>query len=120
SSLVVVSGHAESAYSPVLDGLPPGGATVVVLMGMASRARIASRLASSGWAARTPSAVLLSAGTPEAWSWRGTLAELGIMEVPDTHRAAPGVLVIGEVAALADAIGAAATVNPMVRERKAS
>ena len=42
SALVVVSGHAEAAWRPVLARLAPGSATVVVLMGLASRGAIAT------------------------------------------------------------------------------
>jgi len=34
SAFVVVSGHAEEAYHPVLESLAPGSATLVILMGM--------------------------------------------------------------------------------------
>ena len=34
SAFVVLSGHAASAYGPVIDGLNPGAVTVVVLMGL--------------------------------------------------------------------------------------
>ena len=43
SAFVVVSGHAESAWHPVLASLPPRTATVIVLMGLAARAAIATR-----------------------------------------------------------------------------
>src|SRR5215208_1077336 len=44
SAFLVVSGHAESAYGPVLRSLAPGSATVVILMGLANRAAIATEL----------------------------------------------------------------------------
>ena len=81
-----------------MRALPPGAATVVVLMGLASRPAIAAALLARGWSADTPAAVLLSAATPEAESWRGTLAELG-----RTHfeSGKPGILVIGATVSVA-------------------
>jgi uroporphyrin-III C-methyltransferase len=106
SAFVVVSGHAETAYGPVLDGLAPGSLTVVVLMGLASRADLASRLLRRGWPASTPAAVLVATSTAEESAWTGTLAELGRTEI--TYGGGPGTIVIGEVVRLAHA-GAAET-----------
>jgi uroporphyrin-III C-methyltransferase / precorrin-2 dehydrogenase / sirohydrochlorin ferrochelatase len=102
SGFAVVSGHAESAFAPVLDGLPPGALTLVVLMGVAARARIADRLLARGWSPATPAAILLGAATAEAWRWIGRLEALGEARLPDgpPGAEAPGLLVIGEVAAL--------------------
>jgi uroporphyrin-III C-methyltransferase/precorrin-2 dehydrogenase/sirohydrochlorin ferrochelatase len=108
TAFVVVSGHAETAFTPVLGSLAPGAATVVVLMGLQTRALVAAQLLSRGWSARTPAALLLSAGTPEARSWRGTLAELGSCELPEHHPTLPGVLVIGASVAVADQLEALA------------
>jgi uroporphyrin-III C-methyltransferase / precorrin-2 dehydrogenase / sirohydrochlorin ferrochelatase len=113
SSFIVVSGHAEEAYRPVLEALPPGGATVVVLMGLAGRSALSRFLREHGWPATTPAAVLLSAGTPQAWTWRGTLAELGGLVVPDASADAPGTLVVGEVVRLASRIGALAAAGDL-------
>jgi uroporphyrin-III C-methyltransferase/precorrin-2 dehydrogenase/sirohydrochlorin ferrochelatase len=110
SAFLVVSGHAESAYAPVLGSLEPGSATVVVLMGLASRARLAALLLGRGWAAATPSAVLLAAATPSSHTWRGTLAELGACELPDTE--APGLLVIGAVVSVAAQLEALSQSQP--------
>jgi uroporphyrin-III C-methyltransferase/precorrin-2 dehydrogenase/sirohydrochlorin ferrochelatase len=98
SAFLVVSGHAESAWSPVLRALAPDTATVVVLMGLASRSAISAALLARGWNAQTPAAVLLSAATPEAESWRGTLAELGRTGF-DSEK--PGILVVGATVAVA-------------------
>ena len=98
SAFVVVSGHAEQAYAPVLETLAPGSATVVILMGIASRSATAALLRRRGWPAQTPAAVIFSASRPHAWSWRGTLGLLGDAPVAD----GPGVIVVGatvEVAA---------------------
>ncbi|HEX2658798.1 MAG TPA: uroporphyrinogen-III C-methyltransferase, partial [Polyangia bacterium] len=110
SAFTVVSGHHEAVYRPVFQSLPKAGVTIVVLMGLGQRARIAHTLAEQGWAATTPAAVILGAATPAAWHWTGTLADLGGVALPpaadDDHRQ-PGMLVIGEVVAVAAEIEAA-------------
>ncbi|HEV8629517.1 MAG TPA: uroporphyrinogen-III C-methyltransferase [Thermoanaerobaculia bacterium] len=105
AGFVVVAGHHESAYAPVLGGLLPQAATVVVLMGVATRGELAAFMLARGWEATTPAALLLAAATPQAHTWIGTLAELGEAEIPAALIDAPGTLVIGEVVALADVIG---------------
>ena len=106
SAFTVVSGHDEAAWRPIVEGLPPGGSTVVFLMGLGSRERLAAGLRARGWAGRTPCAILLGASTPEAWTWTGRLDELGEVPLPAARSEAPGTLVVGEVvsvgAALAD------------------
>jgi uroporphyrin-III C-methyltransferase/precorrin-2 dehydrogenase/sirohydrochlorin ferrochelatase len=100
SAFVVVSGHAESAYRGLLESLPPRAATVVVLMGLASRWAVAALLLASGWSRDTPAAVLLGASTPHAHTWTGRLADMGEALLPDESADAPGTLVIGDVVAL--------------------
>jgi siroheme synthase len=103
--VLVVSGHAESAWRPALDGLPPGSVTVVVLMGLAARAAVAAGLIERGWAADTPAAVLWAASTPESAAWTGTLSALGTAPVPEAAADAPATLVVGKVVALARVLG---------------
>jgi uroporphyrin-III C-methyltransferase / precorrin-2 dehydrogenase / sirohydrochlorin ferrochelatase len=103
SAFVVVSGHAASAYRPVLAGIAPHSLTVVVLMGLASRGMVARFLIDRGWRGSTPAAVLLAAGTEHAHAWHGTLDGLVHAEIPES--AAPGTLVIGEVVSLAAVVG---------------
>src|ERR671911_546996 len=43
SAFVTVSGHDERAWAPVVEGLPPHSATIVVMMGRRSGHEIASR-----------------------------------------------------------------------------
>jgi uroporphyrin-III C-methyltransferase/precorrin-2 dehydrogenase/sirohydrochlorin ferrochelatase len=103
ASVVVVSGHAETAYRPVLESLAPESATIVVLMGLATRRELAALLLARGWRAATPAAIASAAGTPEAALWRGTVAELAGDLAPPT-REAPGVIVIGEVVSVGAAL----------------
>ncbi len=101
SGFTVVSGHSEEAYRPVLSTLRPGASTLVVLMGLGTRARLAEVLLEAGWPAGTPAAAVLGASTPAAATWIGTLAELPA--APLEGSPAPGTLVIGAVVELADA-----------------
>lgn len=105
TGFTVVSGHAEEAYRPVLMAVRPGATTLVVLMGVATRARLVDLLLRAGWSPDTPAAALLSASTPESHAWVGTLAGLAAAPLPDAR--APGTLVVGEVVSLAAATAAA-------------
>lgn len=108
SGFVVVSGHAETAYCPVLEAVVPNSLTLVVLMGLGSRGPISRLLVSRGWRTATPAAVCVAAGTDRARTWIGTLDTLGTATAAMDHTDAPGTIVIGEVvsvgAALADAL----------------
>lgn len=115
SAFVVVSGHSEAAFGPVIDGLVPQGLTVVVLMGLGQRARLAARLLARGWAPDTPAAVCLAAGTDGASTWRGSLHALA--SAPLEPAEAAGTIVIGAVAALHEALRAPGRVA--ARERVA-
>lgn len=105
SAFMVVSGHAAEAYGPVLRSLAPGAATLVILMGIATRAETSALLLARGWPPQTPAALLFSASHPDAFAWRGTLA--GIAAAPATD--APGVIVIGATVAIADRLENART-----------
>jgi uroporphyrin-III C-methyltransferase/precorrin-2 dehydrogenase/sirohydrochlorin ferrochelatase len=112
TAFVVLSGHAEPAWTPVLGSLEPGTATVVVLMGLAHRAPIAALLLRRGWADGTPAAVILSAATKAERRWLGTLAGLGECKLPDLHPDSPGILVVGKTVAIAGSLSAAALEHP--------
>jgi uroporphyrin-III C-methyltransferase/precorrin-2 dehydrogenase/sirohydrochlorin ferrochelatase len=115
ASLVVVSGHAEAGYAPVIDSLAPRAATIVVLMGLTTRGQIAERLLARGWARSTPAAIVSAAGQDGAGSWTGTLDALAGAPVDDDR---PGTIVIGEVVALSALIGSAIdTVSVQGRDR---
>ncbi len=101
SAFVVISGHAPEAYEPLLRSIAPGSATVVVLMGLAQRRRVAAKLIAGGWQPETPAAVITSASQPTQRVWTGTLATLGDALDTEDHDE-PGVIVIGDVVRLAD------------------
>lgn len=118
SGFVVVSGHAPSAYEPILAALPPASVTVVVLMGLGRRAAIAEELRAHGWNPATPSAIVSCAGWPDQVSWRGTLADLA-SGLPIIDLESPGVIVIGDVVNLAAILGGHSAQLPALVEQPA-
>ena len=115
SAFVVVSGHAESAYRPLLESMAPHAATIVVLMGKGTRADVATLLLARGWARDTPSAVLLGASTPAERSWLGPLCSLATARIQEDGL--PGTIVIGEVVALAETDAGLAGALPVRQAR---
>ena len=106
SAFVVVSGHAEESYRPVLDSLAPQSATVVVMMGLAQIAGVARVLLARGWNPLTASAVILGASTDAADVWTLTLGDLQRgLDLRDER--VPGTVVIGEVVRLHAALSPA-------------
>ena len=112
SGFLVVTGHAESAYRPVLESLAPQSVTVVVLMGMASRAKLASLLLARGWAAHTPAAIVSAASHETARTWTGTLEALAGAASAEDAGDGPGTLVIGDVVSLAAELAGTESVEP--------
>ena len=104
SSFAVITGHHEETYAPLIASFAPGSLTLVVMMGLRQRARVAELLIARGWARATPAAIVVGAATPESWRWTGALDALGAAEIPPDAREAPGLLVIGEVVSLAGAL----------------
>jgi uroporphyrin-III C-methyltransferase/precorrin-2 dehydrogenase/sirohydrochlorin ferrochelatase len=105
SAFVVVSGHAESAFAPVLRSLAPESATLVILMGLRNQDAIRAALLARGWSPATPSALVLGASRPGAAAWHGTLETLGSGAAAD-ERELPGIIVVGAVASLAGILSA--------------
>jgi uroporphyrin-III C-methyltransferase/precorrin-2 dehydrogenase/sirohydrochlorin ferrochelatase len=104
AGFIVVSGHADSSYRPLLEMLPPHSVTVVVLMGLHEADAIASLLVGTGWRPTTPVAVVFGASTSTSTTWTGTLASIASCR-DGAHPDAPGTIVIGEVVSLAAVIG---------------
>ena len=75
-------------------------------MGLGQRGRIGERLLARGWSADTPAAVIVGAATAQSWSWTGTLASLGTVDIPAASSGAPGLLVVGAVVGLAAELAA--------------
>jgi len=104
SAFLVVSGHTGGQLDPALESVQPNSLTLVVMMGLGSRGDISSRLIAHGWQAETPAAIVCSASTARQWTWTGTLDGLAAATPPD---GLPGVLVIGDVVRVGDALAEA-------------
>jgi uroporphyrin-III C-methyltransferase/precorrin-2 dehydrogenase/sirohydrochlorin ferrochelatase len=99
STLVVVSGHDERAFADLAARIAPARTTLVVLMGLTHRARLASTLVEAGWPASTPSALVAEASRPHQQVWRGTLEDLACDRAAFESNG-PVMFVVGDVAAL--------------------
>ena len=99
SGFVVVAGHAEEAYGPILRSLAPQSATVVVMMGLAQIDRVAALLLARGWPPETSAAILVAVSTSATETHTTSLGRLADTGAPDTDGEA-GTVVIGEVVEL--------------------
>ncbi len=114
AAFVVVSGHAEDAYRPVLESLAPNRETVVVMMGLGHLDRIATLLIARGWSAGTSVAVVRGASTLASSVWTGSLLECTRgAGSPDDGTA--GTIVIGEVVKLRSMLGADSAAGADIR-----
>jgi uroporphyrinogen III methyltransferase/synthase len=98
SSVTVVTGRVGEPGArggPDWGALARAGGTLVILMGMTTRAAIADALVAAGRPADTPVAVIERGTTPAERMVRTTLAGLA-----DVDLEAPAVIVVGAVAAL--------------------
>jgi uroporphyrin-III C-methyltransferase/precorrin-2 dehydrogenase/sirohydrochlorin ferrochelatase len=104
SAFLVVSGHTGDQLDPALESVKPNSLTIVVMMGLAARGEIASCLIGQGWRTDTPAAIVCAASTPAQWTWSGTLDGLAAAAPPE---GLTGVLVIGDVVGIREALAAA-------------
>jgi len=100
AGVIVVSAHDEQAFTESIGPLKSSGVTVVVMMGLARRAPLASALITAGWAERTPAAVVAEASLPQQDVWRGSLGDLAAGRARVASDG-PALLVVGAVAAMA-------------------
>ncbi|MCU1448079.1 MAG: uroporphyrinogen-III synthase/uroporphyrinogen-III C-methyltransferase [Acidimicrobiales bacterium] len=96
-SFTVVTGHEDpwAATETDWEAVARVGGTIVILMGVATRAAIAERLIAAGLAPGTPVAAVRWGTRPDQRSVRTTLGRLGAVELEP-----PVTMVIGAVAAL--------------------
>jgi uroporphyrin-III C-methyltransferase/precorrin-2 dehydrogenase/sirohydrochlorin ferrochelatase len=104
SAFLVLAGHSSDAVDRTLAAVKPNTLSVVFMMAVAARAELAGKLMAHGWGAATPAAIVCGASTPDAWTWTGTLAEIGAATPPAD---VAGVLVIGDVIEIRHALLAA-------------
>jgi uroporphyrinogen III methyltransferase / synthase len=98
SSVTVVTGRVGEPGGegvPDWEALSRAGGTLVILMGMTTRAAIADALIRGGRAPETPAAVIEQATTASQRVARTTLAGLASVDL-----GSPAVIVVGQVAAL--------------------
>jgi uroporphyrin-III C-methyltransferase/precorrin-2 dehydrogenase/sirohydrochlorin ferrochelatase len=102
-AVTFVTGHAKGSAEPDLDwaALAALKNTLVIYMGVTKAASIAAHLIDNGRAASTPIAIIENGTRPNEKIVKGVLHQLGTLV--DRHSInGPALLVIGEVAALAD------------------
>ena len=97
TSFTVVTGHEDpwAASETDWEAVARVGGTIVVLMGVATRAAIADRLMTAGLSPSTPVAAIRWGTRPEQQTVRTTLGELGSVALEP-----PVTMVIGGVAAI--------------------
>jgi len=101
SGFLVVSGHASEPLEQALDAVHPNTVSLVVLMGIGSRERLAAALMARGWDAQTPAAIVCGASRPDEWCWTGAVSQIGEAEPPE---GVAGVIVLGEVVRVREAL----------------
>ena len=102
SAFVVLSGHSPEALGKFLRSIDPHSMTLVVLMGLSTRATLSQFLMERGWSRETPAAITCNASSPDTATWTGTIATLARAPVP--LPGAPGVILVGEVVSLGASI----------------
>jgi len=101
SAFLVMAGHNSDAIENTLQSVQPNSVSLVMMMSIGARRELASRLMAHGWGRETPAALICSASRPDEWVWTGLLSEVGAAAPPD---GAAGVLVIGEVVQVREAL----------------
>jgi uroporphyrin-III C-methyltransferase/precorrin-2 dehydrogenase/sirohydrochlorin ferrochelatase len=112
SAFLVMAGHTSGAVDTTLRSVQPNTLSIVIMMGVGARGELARRLVTMGWSPDTPAAVVCGASTPGEWAWTGRLEDIGGAAAPE---GAAGVLVIGEVVQVREAIRMASA-RPAVAE----
>ncbi len=98
-----VAGQCKGLSGQNWTGLAGAGRTLVIYMGLATAHDIAEKLMADGLAPATPVAVVENATRPEQRVLRSLLADLGDL-VAREQVASPALIVVGEVATLAEAL----------------
>jgi uroporphyrin-III C-methyltransferase / precorrin-2 dehydrogenase / sirohydrochlorin ferrochelatase len=101
SAVLVASAHDPDRFASLVNGVAPGSATLVLMMGTSQRDAVADALVDAGWPASTPAAIVWNASQPDASVWSGPLSALASAVPPGD---APGTIVVGDVVALRTAL----------------
>lgn len=102
SAVSFVAGQCKDLSDQDWSGLAGHGRTLVVYMGIATAQAIADKLMADGVSPALPVAVLEKGTRPGSRALRSLLADLGDLVVRERVKS-PALIVIGDVAALADA-----------------
>lgn len=104
SAVTLISGRGKEGSAPDLDwkALATPKHTLVVYMGVDVAGEIARNLIEAGRAGSTPIAIIENGASDQARHFKGSLGELAGL-IARERIAAPSIIVIGEVAALASA-----------------
>ena len=105
SAVTFVAGQCKGLTEQNWAGLAGKDRTLVIYMGVATAAGIADKLIADGLAPQTPVAIIENATRPDQRALRTLLADLGDL-VTREHVRSPALIVVGEVATLADALNA--------------
>jgi uroporphyrinogen III methyltransferase/synthase len=113
SSVTVVTGRVGDAAgaeagTPDWEALARAGGTLIILMGMSTRAAIADALIAGGRSPETPAAIVARATTAAQQVLHTTLSGLAGVDLES-----PAVIVVGPVAALAPDFSATTTASPL-------
>ena len=114
SGFLVIAGHAGETFDAALDAVKPHTITLVVMMGVAVREVIARRLQEHGWTADSRAALVCGASTPDEWAWTGRLRDVASATPPE---GVPGVMIVGEVVQVREAIAEAGNIDELTDGR---
>ncbi|PKP99723.1 MAG: uroporphyrinogen-III C-methyltransferase [Alphaproteobacteria bacterium HGW-Alphaproteobacteria-13] len=103
SAVSFVAGQCKDLTEQDWSGLAGHGRTLVIYMGLATASAIADKLIAEGVSPGLPVAVVERGTTPEARVLRSLLADLGDL-VARERVASPALIIVGKVAARADAL----------------
>jgi uroporphyrin-III C-methyltransferase/precorrin-2 dehydrogenase/sirohydrochlorin ferrochelatase len=101
SGFLVLAGHTSAQVDDTLNAVRPNSMSIVILMGLGARRELASQLVAHGWSPSTPAAIVCDASTPREWTWTGALEHMCDADAP---QGAAGVLVVGEVVKIREAL----------------
>lgn len=97
SGFIVISGHDEQRFLPIIDSLLPEEITLVVLMGLGSRGALAKRLIARGWGKSCSAAIVFNAWREKTYTHLTTVGQLAAPLPPEAPPHSPGTIIIGSV-----------------------
>ena len=108
SGFLVLAGHTSAQVDQTLEACGRTASRSSFSWESGHGGSLRSQLMAHGWSPETPAAIVCDASTPNEWTWTGRLDQMGDAEPP--HGAA-GVLVVGEVVRIREALAQAAAIS---------